>query len=140
MELQVDPSEWSHQLLYAMDEVGRGRELSNISASTICFSFVLKFCDRGRGLKPDWANKGMEFLHFSSHPDFTKYITDQEFEVRIPNRNSQLWINFSISQELKNLTGKCHSHVMGDSSGTPERRQSVSPHIESEDWNFKFYC
>merc|ERR1719410_2366684 len=56
----------------------------------------------------------MEFVHFSSHPDFTKYITDQEFE------------------DLKNLTGKCHSHVMGDSSGTPERRQSVSPHIERD--------
>lgn len=43
--------------------------------------FVLKFCDRGRGLKPDWATKGIEFLHFSANPDFTKYITDQEFEV-----------------------------------------------------------
>ena len=75
----------------------------------------------------------MEFLHFSSHPDFTKYITDQEFEVRIPSRTSWLLINISILQDLKNLTGKCHSHVMGDSSGTPERRQSVSPHIESED-------
>ena len=43
--------------------------------------FVLKFCDRGRGLKPDWATKGIEFLQFSANPDFTKYITDQEFEV-----------------------------------------------------------
>ena len=75
----------------------------------------------------------MEFLHFSSHPDFTKYITDQEFEVRILNRKSRPWINISPWKDLKNLAGKCHSHVMGDSSGTPERRQSVSPHIESED-------
>ena len=45
----------------------------------------------------------------------------------------------SILKELKNLTGKCHSHVMGDNSGTPERRQSVSPHIESEDLQFIFY-
>ena len=81
----------------------------------------------------------MEFLHFASHPDFTKYITDKEFEVRIRNRNSLLRIIISISQDLKTLTGKCHSHVMGDSSGTPERRQSVSPHIESEDLLFIFY-
>ena len=54
--------------------------------------------------------------------------------MRIPSRTSWLLINISILQDLKNLTGKCHSHVMGDSSGTPERRQSVSPHIESEDF------
>ena len=82
----------------------------------------------------------MEFLHFASHPDFTKYITDQEFEVRelvivIPC----FGLIISILKELKNLTGKCHSHVMGDNSGTPERRQSVSPHIESEDLQFIFY-
>ena len=46
-------------------------------------SFVLKWCDRGRGLKPDWASKGMDFLIFAANPENTKYIADEEFEVGV---------------------------------------------------------
>ena len=45
-------------------------------------SFVLKWCDRGRGLKPDWAVKGMDFLIFAANPEITKYISDDDFEVK----------------------------------------------------------
>ena len=103
--------------------------LSNASDLIFLLSFVLKFCDRGRGLKPDWATKGIEFLHFSANPDFTKYITDQEFEV---SWESQVEIVMISVKDFKTLTEKCHSHVMGESAGTPERRQSVSPSVESK--------
>jgi hypothetical protein len=34
--------------------------------------FVLEWCERGRGLRPDWAVKGLEFLYFAANPSFTK--------------------------------------------------------------------
>ena len=43
---------------------------------------MLKWCDRGRGLKPDWAVKGMDFLIFAANPEITKYISDDDFEVK----------------------------------------------------------
>ena len=43
--------------------------------------FVLKWCERGRGLKPDWATKGIEFIYFAANPTITKFLTDEEFEV-----------------------------------------------------------
>ena len=43
--------------------------------------FVLKWCERGRGLKPDWATKGIEFLYFAANPTITKFLSDVEFEV-----------------------------------------------------------
>jgi hypothetical protein len=33
---------------------------------------VLEWCERGRGLRPDWAVKGLEFLYFAANPSFTK--------------------------------------------------------------------
>ena len=43
--------------------------------------FILEWCERGRGLKPDWATKGIEFLYFAANPSFTKFLCDEEFEV-----------------------------------------------------------
>ena len=43
--------------------------------------FILEWCERGRGLKPDWATKGIEFLYFAANPSFTKFLCDDEFEV-----------------------------------------------------------
>lgn len=76
--------------------------------------FVVKWCERGKGLKPDWATKGIEFLYFAANPSITKFLTDDEF------------LNF------KNLTENCHSHVVGDKE-TPERRHSVSPNPSYRD-------
>ena len=38
----------------------------------------------GRGLKPEWATKGIDFLYFAANPTFTKFLSDDEFEVRVP--------------------------------------------------------
>ena len=38
----------------------------------MCARFVLEWCERGRGLRPDWAVKGLEFLYFAANPTFTK--------------------------------------------------------------------
>ena len=48
-------------------------------------------------------------------------------------------------KDFKTLTEKCHSHVMGESAGTPERRHSVSPSVESKKYmmpysNVKYCC
>ena len=42
------------------------------SAYFVLFRFVLEWCERGRGLRPDWALKGLEFLYFAANPAFTK--------------------------------------------------------------------
>ena len=46
------------------------------------YRFVLEWCERGKGLKPDWATKGIEFLYFAANPTITKFLTDDEFEVK----------------------------------------------------------
>jgi len=79
-----------------------------IQFSTQWMRFVLKWCERGKGLKPDWAAKGIEFLCFAADPKVTNFLSDDEF------------------MDFKALSEDCHSHVVGDKE-TPERRQSVSP-------------
>ena len=44
--------------------------------------FVLERCERGRGIKPRWAAYGVDFLLMASSPQFTKHMTDEEFQVR----------------------------------------------------------
>ncbi|XP_023342644.1 mitogen-activated protein kinase kinase kinase 4 isoform X2 [Eurytemora carolleeae] len=86
----------------------------DLAVGTIQFSmqwmrFVLAWCERGRGLRPDWAVKGMEFLYLAASPTYTRYLTECEF------------------LDFKNLTEECHNHVVGDVRDTPERKPSVSP-------------
>ena len=90
-----------------MDEVSQKIDLLSKIFDILIPSFVLKLCDRGRGLKPDWASKGMDFLIFAANPEVTKYITDEEFE------------SFRV------LAEKANNHVMGE--GSDSRRQSISP-------------
>ena len=85
--------------------------------------FVLKWCERGRGLKPDWATKGIEFLYFAANPTITKFLTDEEFEVV----NKKDIENFYYPlQNFKTVTEDCHSHVVGHREA-PDRRHSLSP-------------
>jgi len=70
--------------------------------------FILEWCERGRGLKPDWATKGIEFLYFAANPSFTRFLCDEEFE------------NF------KSMTEKFHNHIIGNRDGS-DRRTSLSP-------------
>lgn len=57
--------------------------------------FVRTRCERGRGLRPRWANQGLEFLITVCEPQNTKHLTDREFE------------------ELKTSMDRCISHVVG---------------------------
>ena len=41
----------------------------------------MKWCERGKGLKPDWAAKGIEFLCFAADPKVTNFLSDDEFMV-----------------------------------------------------------
>ena len=72
--------------------------LNNFSSS---LRFVLAWCERGKGLRPDWATKGIEFLYIAANPNNTKFLSDKDFLVvmkgqdkliikRIPCRISKL--------------------------------------------------
>ena len=63
-----------------MDEVISLGHVYGVSVFMI-FRFVLKLCERGKGLKPDWAAKGIEFLCFASDPKVTSFLSDDEFMV-----------------------------------------------------------
>ncbi|KAL6259477.1 hypothetical protein P5V15_009396 [Pogonomyrmex californicus] len=74
-----------------------------VSFALLWMEFVRTRCERGRGLRPRWANQGLEFLITVCEPQNTKHLTDQEFE------------------ELKMCMDRCISHVVGTVSGsTPE--------------------
>ncbi|XP_014469834.1 PREDICTED: mitogen-activated protein kinase kinase kinase 4 isoform X2 [Dinoponera quadriceps] len=80
--------------LYAREEkalLARGL----VSFSLLWMDFVTTRCERGRGLRPRWANQGLEFLITVCEPHYTKHITDREFE------------------ELKACMDRCISHVVG---------------------------
>ena len=90
------------------------RELVNFAF--LWMDFVRTRCERGRGLRPRWANQGLEFLMTVCEPLNTKHLTDEEFE------------------ELKNCMDRCISHVIGSAS---------SPGVSSENegeflFNFLF--
>ena len=53
----------------------------HITINYVTSRFVVKWCERGKGLKPDWATKGIEFLYFAANPSITKFLTDDEFLV-----------------------------------------------------------
>lgn len=66
-----------------------------VSFALLWMEFVRTRCERGRGLRPRWANQGLEFLITVCEPHNTKHLTDQEFE------------------ELKTCMDRCISHVVG---------------------------
>ncbi|KAI4498829.1 hypothetical protein M0802_006004 [Mischocyttarus mexicanus] len=73
-----------------------------VSFALLWMEFVKTRCERGRGLRPRWANQGFEFLILVCEPHYTKHLTNEEFE------------------ELKTSMDRCISHVIGTVS-------SVSP-------------
>jgi hypothetical protein len=71
--------------------------LNNFSSS---LRFVLAWFERGKGLRPDWATKGIEFIYIAATPNSTKFLSDKDFLVvmkgqdklvikRIPCRTSK---------------------------------------------------
>ncbi|XP_076636939.1 mitogen-activated protein kinase kinase kinase 4 [Colletes latitarsis] len=71
---------------------------SLVSFALLWMEFVRTRCERGRGLRPRWANQGLEFLITVCEPDNTKHLTDDEFE------------------ELKTCMDRCISHVVGNAN------------------------
>lgn len=81
-----------------------------VSFALLWMEFVRTRCERGRGLRPRWANQGLEYLITVCEPHNTKHLTDQEFE------------------ELKTCMDHCISHVVGTVSvagSTPETESRV---------------
>ncbi|XP_029049394.1 mitogen-activated protein kinase kinase kinase 4 [Osmia bicornis bicornis] len=83
--------------LFALEEkavLARGL----VSFAFLWMEFVRTRCERGRGLRPRWANQGLEFLITVCEPHNTKHLSDQEFE------------------ELKTCMDRCISHVVGSAN------------------------
>ncbi|KAL2737822.1 mitogen-activated protein kinase kinase kinase 4 isoform X2 [Vespula squamosa] len=72
-----------------------------VSFALLWMEFVRIRCERGRGLRPRWANQGLEFLILVCEPHYTKHLTNEEFE------------------ELKTSMDRCISHVIGTASVSP---------------------
>ncbi|XP_043290095.1 mitogen-activated protein kinase kinase kinase 4 isoform X2 [Venturia canescens] len=100
-----------------------------VSFATLWMEFVKTKCERGRGLRPRWANHGLEYLMIVCEPLNTKHLSDKEFE------------------ELKASMDRCISHVVGtattpnssmDLEGTKRLPKSrvVSPSRHARGSNF----
>lgn len=79
----------------------------NLSMGIVTFAkmwmkFVVERCERGRGVRPRWANQGLEFLINACDPHNTKHLADKQFD------------------ELTTMMDSCISHVIG-SKTEPER-------------------
>ncbi|XP_058467694.1 mitogen-activated protein kinase kinase kinase 4 [Malaya genurostris] len=79
-------------------------KLSNaiVQFAKLWMKFVTERCERGRGLRPRWANQGLEFLISACDPQCTSHLSNSEFE------------------DLKSKMDACISHVIG-SIKEPER-------------------
>ncbi|CAH0558812.1 unnamed protein product [Brassicogethes aeneus] len=82
---------------------------SMVDFAMLWMKFVTERCERGRGMRPRWAGQGLEFLLMISKPEFTKYLSDQEFE------------------DLQNSMRGCISHVIGTISPSTESIYIGSP-------------
>lgn len=74
------------QYLKEVCRLGTGAAKSQLCRELIGFAhhwmrFVKERCERGRGLRPRWANHGLDFLMTVCEPHLTNYLTDEEFQV-----------------------------------------------------------
>ncbi|XP_050312904.1 mitogen-activated protein kinase kinase kinase 4 isoform X2 [Anthonomus grandis grandis] len=100
------PTDYRAKLIYSM-----------VQFAKLWMSFVTERCERGRGMRPRWANQGMEFLLTVCDPAHTKYLTDEEFE------------------DLKRSMDECISHLIGKSApSTPDSGfySASSPRVSLE--------
>lgn len=106
-------------MLFALEEkalLARGL----VSFALLWMEFVRTRCERGRGLRPRWANQGLEFLITVCEPHYTKHLTDQEFE------------------ELKTCMDRCISHVVGTVSDI--HAATSMPETEGRTTSFAQFC
>ncbi|XP_066255609.1 mitogen-activated protein kinase kinase kinase 4 isoform X2 [Euwallacea similis] len=101
------PEEFRSRLVYSM-----------VQFAKLWMLFVTERCERGRGMRPRWANQGMEFLLTVCEPANTKHLTEEEFE------------------DLKKSMDECISHLIGKTApSTPESgfySHSASPRMSLE--------
>ncbi|XP_030753033.1 mitogen-activated protein kinase kinase kinase 4 [Sitophilus oryzae] len=99
------PNDYRSRIVYSM-----------VHFAKLWMTFVTERCERGRGMRPRWANQGMEFLLTVCEPANTKYLTEEEFE------------------DLKKNMDECISHLIGTTApSTPESGfYSASPRISLE--------
>ena len=116
-ELSADAGQWSYQLLWAVDEVCSEILWSRTRTQTW-------LGDQGDRVPPVLRQPRLHQVHHGPGVwgDFHHLTLKLDLDGKL--------ISCRL-KDFKDLTEKCHCHVMGDSAGTPERRQSVSPHIES---------
>jgi len=62
--------------------------LYSVSISKRWIYFVHKRCEPGRGLKPKWANNGLEFLLSVCEPQSIAGLNDEDFKVYSVSVNS----------------------------------------------------
>jgi hypothetical protein len=65
----------------AHEKLARG--LISFAQQWMCF--VNERCERGRGVRPRWANQGLDFLMTVCEPQNTNFLDDQQFEVNFIN-------------------------------------------------------
>lgn len=77
--------------------------LTLVYFANLWMKFVVEKCERGRGVRPRWAMKGLEFLVAVVEPKNTKYLNQNEFD------------------QLKTAMDRCISHVIGTTApSTPD--------------------
>ncbi|KAK0097700.1 hypothetical protein PV326_014408 [Microctonus aethiopoides] len=81
-----------------------------VNFSMLWMNFVMNKCERGRGLRPRWANHGLEYLMIVCDPLNTRYLSNDEFE------------------ELKTNMDRCISHVIG----TATTSLDINHHVDQD--------
>ncbi|XP_044761348.1 mitogen-activated protein kinase kinase kinase 4 isoform X2 [Coccinella septempunctata] len=88
---------------FVPDQKRRRLVLTLVQFANLWMKFVVEKCERGRGMRPRWALKGLEFLCAVVDPKNTRFLTQAEFE------------------QLKTDMDQCISHVIGTTApSTPD--------------------
>nr|QMV48156.1 mitogen-activated protein kinase kinase kinase 4 [Plutella xylostella] len=103
------PSVSAAALAQAQEQWARRAARGVVQFAMCWMKFVTERCERGRGLRPRWANQGLEFLMLACDPYNTKYLTDVEFE------------------DLKQCMDRCITHVIGSRDPARAAEPAASP-------------
>lgn len=94
----------------------------NVTLSKRWINFVHKRCEPGRGLKPKWANNGVEFLLCVCEPQNVAGFSDDEFKVSSSIKQTH-YIEISLKillciffiKDFKQLVENCIVYIIGKS-------------------------
>ncbi|KAJ1520155.1 hypothetical protein ONE63_004371 [Megalurothrips usitatus] len=77
--------------------------------ATMWMNFVKQRCERGRGIRPKWANQGLDYLLAVCDTANTQYLTEEEFK------------------ELKTRVQDCTQYIIGKNDPARDMRLTDSP-------------